>query len=274
MPRYLFQGTADSAGHNGPTLQRLQDRALFNRGKANTLETLFDVASPLGMYSGEAHGRLGLPGISIAEKQLLKKAIEGKASPQQILKDFNLFYDGKNWSRYTPDELSDLSNFFAKKNKYGRLEDYAGPSSLSLGDVIKNTPESYRNIPVGLKDLGMGKGGIAYPGSNPAIDINVRNGRNMREIADTIGHEGQHITEPMGRSQGANPDDIPKYLLDRAQKTVGREVSPLEMYYHNRGEIRAEGNSFLNRDADSFTNLADLFANKPHRFDERLLWGE
>lgn len=274
MPRYLFQGTADSGGQQGPTLQRVQDRALFQRGKANVLENLFDTVAPLGMYSGDAHGRLGLPNMSSVEKATLKQAIKNGATPQQILRDFNLFYDGKNWSRYTPDEMTDLSQFFAKQNKYGRMEDYMGPSVMSLGDVVKNSPLLHKDIPVHLKDLkNDGIGGYAQPSyTNPSIAINMRNGRSPQELFDSLGHEYNHIVEPVGRSQGTSPSQISPQVLQRLSAQEGKNIDAYTTYLHNTGEIRARANSALNKDASGYTGLSDLFPEG--KFNQNLIWGD
>lgn len=58
MPRYLFQGQKDSVGQTGPTLQRIADRANFERSKREIAENVFEALSPLAAYSGEAQGAL------------------------------------------------------------------------------------------------------------------------------------------------------------------------------------------------------------------------
>lgn len=75
---FLGQGYLDSNNRAGPTLQKVADKAIYNRQKAQALEGLFDVAAPLGLTSTEAEASPAMARASKLAKLFQDWFVNGK----------------------------------------------------------------------------------------------------------------------------------------------------------------------------------------------------
>lgn len=75
---FLGQGYLDSNNRAGPTLQKVADKAIYNRQKAQALEGLFDVAAPLVLTSTEAEASPAMARASKLAKLFQDWFVNGK----------------------------------------------------------------------------------------------------------------------------------------------------------------------------------------------------
>ena len=154
VPRYLFQGQNDSTGQTGPTLQKLADRANFERSKRELAENVFETVSPLGMYSGEAEGAL-LFGKQISKelnKNLAAKMAREGATQREIYKATGLVAP-MNYSFAVAEPMGIhgrgriLSPEDAARNA-GVLSRYNQvlPTAVRAGDIM-DFPEFFARVP-------------------------------------------------------------------------------------------------------------------------------
>lgn len=291
MPQYLFQGQRDSGGNVGPTLQKMQDRARFARGKADLMEGAANVALPLGAalgtYSSPAEGAILKPDqISTKTIQDILTATKRGARPQDILRDFGMVYDGKNWQQYIPDQFnrSALSDLFASKTPFGTYKDFkGGGQGMTLKDIITNAPKESRDVPLEFVNNPIGKGtnfgGYYTPNrEKPIIGLNVRDGRSLNEMLASLSHEGIHpYDHAINRSHGANPDTIRHETLQLLSGRANRPVDKVEAYRANSGERRAEMNAFIT--AEGPENWRGLQSMYDARYggaiaDPKTFWGD
>lgn len=274
MPQYLFQGQRDSGGNVGPTLQKMQDKALFAKDKADLLEKAASAVLPVGLalgtYSSPAEGAILHPGqISTKTMQDILTATKRGARPQDILRDFGMVHDGKNWNKFVPNEFNSdaLSSLFSKQTPYGTYKGYTGSGSgMTLKDLLTNAPKESRDTPLEFvsKDIGSGGGFGGYFTPNrdkPVIGLNVRDGRMLNEMQGSLAHEGVHAYDKaIGRSAGANPDLLRQETLQLLSDRAGRPINRMEAYRGNRGEIRAGQDAFITQEGpENYRGLQSMF---------------
>lgn len=131
MADYLFQGNRDSQGQEGPTHQKLVDRAAFQQDKTNALESLFDVAAPLGMYSGEAQGSINP--LTMLQQAKLGKALQKGANERMLFEDEGIVRSGQyDWGKFEPDPIKQsFRDRFTAPNPHGLVKP-KGAGSMSL----------------------------------------------------------------------------------------------------------------------------------------------
>ena len=286
LPKLNFQKHMDSEGRLGPTLRKLADRAAFKKDKANFLENVFDLVAPLGLYSKEAHGGLfKATGMSPADLTKVRTARSRGATDRDILRDFGLVYDGRNYLKYTPDDIDEslLASLFGRKTPFGTYAKPTGSGTeMTLKDIITNSRTPDTKVLIENKPF-TGQGdytGYYQPNkNNPIVGLNLREGRTMPEMREVVGHEGNHALDHQINYLGAgsNPADVPKYITDDLSRKKGRVVSPEEAYLMNRGEERSFTNGFLARyGVDEYRGPQSVFDSHGFNFrhDPNNRWGD
>jgi len=283
MPRYLFQGGADSQGQLGPTKQKVQDRYNFQQEKAKALEPVMDVAMPFAAYSGDAQGAINPvdPRLMMRIRELLGKG----ATERQIYEDLNAIRSGKNvWGTHEKDMPKDLSHLF-RQNKHG-YQEYIGPDTMRLDQVLGgksiargDSPVNFRrDMPANVRaEIVAGSGGVPH-------GMNVNVGRLQKNVDDYVGpitHENNHLWDNElnlanpdlpTRSVGVNASRLdPAYVKD-LQTMLNQRYDVYDHYLHNAGEVRGRQNEMLNMQPEKYEGISSMFSDeRPLR--EQMLWG-
>lgn len=289
--KFIGQGHRDSLGGLGPTSQRLVDRSNYNKWKGDTASTLASLFSPLstslGMYSGDAHGRLIR--ASNLTPQIMTEVRTAKArgmTDREILQKYGLINDGFGWNKYVPDEIDDalIKSFYGKRHPIGTLIQPNSPTEMSLKDIVRNTSTPdvrFKSGPIPADKSGLVGGLFDYSNlNNPYVALNTREGRKLTELRQSLGHEIQHPHDMIieQRSFGFNPSHTRDYHRLNAARTSGRSnVSDMEIYAHNAGERRADINGFLATEGpENYRGLQSVYdsLNRNFQYDPRINWGQ
>lgn len=268
MPRYLFQGQEDSANQRGPTLQRLADRAELSNTKRQALESLFDVAAPMAMYSPEAEASWAGVLSKTANLKKLEKAKEllssGK-SAQDVWKQtgWGLSPEGK-WMYEISDDKMRLRPDFdrlpkdPKKFNAQRITDMSLGSILEHPELQKAYPELFSNTRVtelhkkpemfaNMKPSASWKSGISgnkyWPSTPNEVSVSAST---PEQVLSNLVHEvGSHGTaQYSGFSKGSNEQRM-QALLDAAKKSgdlptqQALGTNAYQAYLNNFGEANA-----------------------------------
>lgn len=268
MPRYLFQGQADSSGQTGPTLQRLADKAEVDRIKRTSLESLFENVAPLALYSGEAEAALRPSFLGGTRKlSILEKMKSAGASDRQIFDALKMVFDGKGYNHFTNDAL--------KLPPQG-VDRVKPLSSVSNIDPKHSIGTYFR------RDLADNLGGSVAVDRNwlpimRANKVNINNKHTDLQRAESLGHELQHVYDMnvYNRSAGVSPSNISE--AQRMQMTKlnqkanpGQGLNAEDVYYHNVGEIRGRLNGMLQTEPDKYQGLSSVFEGQKYNPD--LIW--
>lgn len=285
--KLLGQGHKDSQGRSGPTTQKLVDRHTYNQWKGDVASNLASLFSPLstslGLYSGDAHGRLIR--ASNLTPEIMTEVRTAKArgmTDREILQKYGLVHDGFGWNKYVPDEIDDdlIRSFYGGKHPIGTLTKPKTPTEMSLADIVKNTSTPNMRFKTGPMSPSIG-GVFDYSDlTNPYIQLNTREGRTLSELRKSLAHEVQHPHDKIieQRSFGFNPNNTQIYHRQNAARLTGRNnVSDMEIYAHNAGERRADINGFLATEGpENYRGLQSVFdsLNRPYQYDSRLNFGQ
>ena len=266
MPNYLFQGTKDSQGQEGPTRQKMADRHSFNQSKARALESLFEVAAPLATYSGEAQGAINP--LSMLQRGYLDKALAKGATEKQLFKDHGLVRSGdRSWGKFEEDLINpSFRGKFTAPDRYGLVKPIQ-PEEMRLSDIFsspligggnaKVSLQSMDNSLVGGLDIAGVKNGVYRPDNT--IKVNSNKLRRPDEFDGTLQHEYQHLID---------------YLRKQSSGTNVGEAGSTQRYFHNIGEVRARQNDFLNNSPEIYNGLESVFDNIGQKFNPQMLYGE
>lgn len=219
MARYLFQGTADSEGRQGPTLRRMADRAMLNKAKREALETAFDVVSPLSLYSPEAQATF-VPasakyGLNVASKAArdLAKGMTAK----DVFDKYGVFKGNIDQDlRAVVDDSK--ARLIADKFEPNRFDPeivslpLSSNTYLKLADVLDH-PELFKVMPQ-LKDVNVRPtfGGYGPDASYDSLTNTIRLSANhpdklSGETLSSLLHETQHaIQHDSNWTKGGSPE--------------------------------------------------------------------
>lgn len=280
MADYLFQGNRDSQGQEGPTQQKLVDRAAFQQDKTNALESLFDVAAPLGMYSGEAQGSINP--LTMLQQAKLGKALQKGANERMLFEDEGIVRSGQyDWGKFEPDPIKQsFRDRFTAPNPHGLVKP-KGAGSMSLQDIFDMKIPGGANAKIDFKELppdifalatpaGIGSSGVYRPSN--LIEYNTERLRKPAEHVGTIQHEYQHILDKLrGLSAGANPKNITQRSMQKSGHTPDT-YDATQHYLHNIGEVRARQNDMLNNNPGMYTDISSVFRNIRAPYYPHKLW--